>query len=97
MGNYSHVDVSLKIMALKQLRSRFQEKQKMVEKVPRTYEQMCLDKLKEIGISSSAEWSVAMGYASPNGLAKIIRRIKERMPEKMIIHYDKKPRKYEAI
>ena len=98
MGICSHNNktISSHNMALKQLRIRFQEKQKMVEKVPRTYEQMCLDKLKEIGIASSAEWSLAMGYSSSNGLAKIIRRIKERMPEKMIIHYDKKPRKYEA-
>ena len=84
-------------MALKLFKTRIQEKIKMLEKSPRTYEQMCLDKLKEIGISSAAEWAMAMGYASPNGLAKIIRRIKERMPEKMIIHHDKKPRKYEAI
>lgn len=68
----------------------------MEEKVPRTYEQICLDKLKEIGISSVSEWSLAMGYASSNGLTKVIRRIKERMPEKIIIYYNKKPRQYEA-
>lgn len=83
-------------MSLKHLKLRFKERLNMVEKVPRTYEQMCLDKLKEIGISSVSEWSIAMGYASPNGLTKVIRRIKERMPEKMIIHYNKKPRQYEA-
>jgi len=84
-------------MTLKQFRTRFQEKLKMIENIPRTYEQMCLEKLKEIGISSAAEWSVAMGYSSPNGLSKIIKRIKEKMPEKLIIHYDKKPRQYEAL
>ncbi|MFX0022454.1 MAG: hypothetical protein ACFE9S_09000 [Candidatus Hermodarchaeota archaeon] len=84
-------------MSLKQFRTRFQEKLKMVEQIPRTYEEMCLEKLKEIGISSVAEWSLAMGYKSPNGLSKVIKRIKERMPEKIIIHYNKKPRKYEAL
>ena len=83
-------------MSIKQLKLRFQEKLKMVGRIPRTYEQMCLDKLKEIGISSVSEWSIAMGYASPNGLTKVIRRIKESMPEKIIIHYNKKPRQYEA-
>jgi hypothetical protein len=68
----------------------------MVEEIPRTYEQMCLDKLKEIGISSVAEWSMAMGYKSSNGLSKIIKRIKKNMPEKLIIHYNKRPRRYEA-
>ncbi len=84
-------------MSLKQFRTRFQERSKMVEQIPRTYEQMCLEKLKEIGISSVAEWSMAMGYKSPNGLSKVIKRIKERMPEKLIIHTNKKPRKYEAL
>ncbi len=83
-------------MSLKQFRTRFQERLKMVEQIPRTYEEICLEKLKEIGISSVAEWSMAMGYKSPNGLSKIIRRIKESMPEKLIIHYDRKPRRYEA-
>jgi len=63
----------------------------------RTYEQICLDKLKEIGRSSVAEWSMAMGYNSSNGLIKVIKRIQKTMPEKLIIHYDKKPRRYEAL
>jgi hypothetical protein len=84
-------------MSLKQFRTKFQERLKTVEQVPRTYEQMCLEKLKEIGISSVAEWSFAMGYKSPNGLSKVIKRIKERMPEKLVIHYNKKPRRYEAL
>ena len=67
------------------------------QKIYRTYEQMCLDKLKEIGRSSVAEWSVAMGYRSHNGLIKVIKRIQETMPEKLIIHYDRKPRLYEAL
>ena len=84
-------------MSLKQFRTRFQERLKMVEQIPRTYEQICLEKLKEIGISSAAEWSMAMGYNSPNGLAKVIKRIKQKTPEKIKVHQNKKPRKYEAL
>ena len=69
----------------------------MAKKTLRTYEQICLDKLKEIGISSVAEWSLAMGYESTNGLVKVIKRIKSFMPEKLNVHYDKKPRRYEAL
>ena len=68
----------------------------MIEKVPKTYEQICLDKLEEIGIATSAEWSFAMGYESRNGLIKVIKRIKTTMPEKLIIYSNKKPRKYEV-
>ena len=68
-----------------------------LQKMFRTYEQMCLDKLKEIGRSSVAEWSMAMGYNSANGLIKVIKRIQKTMPEKLIIHYDRKPRLYEAL
>ena len=95
MGNVSHKPNNKK-MSLKQFRVRFQEKLKMLEKEMKTYEEICLDKLKEIGISSGAEWSIAMGYESPNGLAKVIKRIRQSMPEKLIIHYDRKPRRYEA-
>jgi len=68
-----------------------------LQKMYRTYEQMCLDKLKEIGRSSVAEWSIAMGYNSSNGLIKVIKRIQKIMPEKLIIHNDRKPRLYEAV
>ncbi|KKL51762.1 hypothetical protein LCGC14_2292280 [marine sediment metagenome] len=63
----------------------------------RTYEQICLDKLKKIGISTSAEWCAAMGYKNDNGLAKVIRRINSNMPYKLKVHYDKRPRRYEAL
>lgn len=63
----------------------------------RTYEQICLDKLKELGISTSAEWSAAMGYESANGLAKIIKRINSNMSTKLKVYYNKKPRRYEAL
>lgn len=69
----------------------------MVEKILKTYEDMCLDKLKEIGTTSAANWAIAMGYESPNGLAKVIKRIKIKTPEKLHIHNDKKPRLYEAL
>ncbi len=68
-----------------------------LQKIFRTYEQMCLEKLEEIGKSSVAEWSLAMGYSSPNGLIKVIRRIQNTMPDKLKVYYDKKPRMYEAI
>ncbi|MFW9972026.1 MAG: hypothetical protein ACFFDF_17685 [Candidatus Odinarchaeota archaeon] len=84
-------------MSSKQYKAKIQEKLHMIEKIPRTYEQICLEKLKEIGISSVAEWSMAMGYQSPNALSKVIKRIKQKTPEKLIIHYDKKPRKYKAL
>ncbi|MFX1366030.1 MAG: hypothetical protein ACFFCE_17155 [Promethearchaeota archaeon] len=66
------------------------------EKPFRTYEQICLDKLKELGRSSVAEWSTAMGYNSSNGLIKVIKRIQEKMPEKLIIYSKTKPRLYKA-
>ena len=68
-----------------------------LQKIYRTYEQICLDKLKEIGISSAAEWSMAMGYSSPNGLIKVIKRIQKTMPDKLKIQNEKKPRRYEAV
>jgi len=68
-----------------------------LQKMYRTYEQMCLDKLKEIGNSSIAEWSMAMGYNSPNGLIKVVKRIEKTMPGKLKIEVEKKPRRYEAI
>ena len=67
------------------------------EEVFKTYEIMCLDKLKEIGRSTAKEWSFAMGYNHRSSLAKIIRRIKERYPEKLKIYEDRYPRLYEAM
>ena len=67
------------------------------QEILRTYEQICLDKLKELGISTSAEWSAAMGYKSANGLAKVIKRISSKMPYKLKVHYDKRPRRYVAL
>lgn len=68
-----------------------------LQKIYRTYEQMCLEKLKEIGRSSVAEWSFAMGYNSSNGLIKVVKRIQKTMPEKLLIYYNRKPRLYEAV
>lgn len=68
-----------------------------LQKLFRTYEQICLDKLKEIGISSAGEWAIAMGYGSPNGLAKIIKRIKKTTPDKLKVYYGRKPIQYEAL
>jgi hypothetical protein len=84
------------MLSLKQLKKQVQQRLKMVEKIPKTYEQICLDKLEEIGTSTAAEWSFAMGYESRNGLIKVIKRIKTNMPEKLIIYSNKKPRRYEV-
>jgi hypothetical protein len=69
-----------------------------LQKEFRTYEQMCLDKLKEIGSSSVAEWSMAMGYSSPNGVIKVIKRIQrtDKLKDKLKVYDNKKPRRYEA-
>ncbi len=67
------------------------------QEILRTYEQICLDKLKELGISTSAEWSAAMGYKSANGLAKVIKRIDRIMPNNLKVYYNKKPRLYKAL
>ncbi len=63
----------------------------------KTYELICLDKLKEIGRTTAREWSFAMGYTHRSSLAKIIRRIKERYPEMIKIYDNRFPRLYEAL
>jgi len=68
----------------------------MTQKLMRTYEQICLDKLKELGKATAREWAEAMGYKNPNALSKVIRRILKTMPEKIKVH-DRKPRVYEAL
>ena len=65
--------------------------------IQRTYEQMCLDKLKELGKSTASEWASAMGYETHNALAKVIRRIVKDTPEKLIVNCNRKPRYYQAI
>ena len=60
----------------------------------RTYEEICLAKLKEIGIATAKEWAFAMGYERHNALAKVIRRIIKTTPEKIIVMYERTPRKY---
>ena len=68
-----------------------------VNEVFKTYELMCLDKLKEIGRSTARDWSFAMGYTHRSSLAKIIRRITERYPEMIKIYDNRFPRLYEAL
>lgn len=63
----------------------------------RTFEIICLEKLKEIGPASAASWAEAMGYDFRASLNKIIRRILENYPEKIKVYRDRKPRKYEAL
>jgi len=67
------------------------------QKVPRTFEQICLDKLKEIGISTASEWCAAMGDMHRSSLAKVIRRILAKNPEKLKIYYNITPRQYEVV
>ncbi|MFX0074012.1 MAG: hypothetical protein ACFE96_01110 [Candidatus Hermodarchaeota archaeon] len=68
-----------------------------VNEVFKTYELMCLDKLKELGRSTAREWSFAMGYTHRSSLAKIINRIKKRYPDKLKIYENRYPRLYEAL
>ncbi|MBY9014343.1 MAG: hypothetical protein KGD68_01495 [Candidatus Lokiarchaeota archaeon] len=70
---------------------------KLKKVIPRTYEQICLDKLKELGKSTASEWANAMGYETHNALSKVIRRIVNDTPEKIIVVYNRKPRYYQAI
>ncbi len=65
--------------------------------IPRTFEQICLDKLKELGKSTASEWATAMGYETHNALAKVIRRIVNDTPHKLVVVYNRKPRYYQAI
>ncbi len=58
---------------------------------------MCLDKLKELGISTASEWASAMGYETHNALAKVIRRILNDMPDKILVNATNKPRYYKAL
>ena len=68
-----------------------------VQEYFRTWEEICLEKLREIGRSSAAEWATAMGYGdNRNGVTTVIKRIRKTMPEKLTIHFNKRPRLYEA-
>ena len=68
-----------------------------VNDVFKTYELICLDKLKELGRSTARDWSFAMGYTHRSSLAKIIKRIKERYPDKLKVYENRYPRLYEAL
>jgi len=69
---------------------------KLKKEVPRTYEQICLEKLRELGIATASQWARAMGYETHNALAKVIKRIIEEYPQDLIVVYNRKPRKYRA-
>lgn len=84
-------------MALDKLKISMEIFNKSKKKVFRTYELICLEKLKELGISTAAEWSAAMNYNHRSSLAKIIKRIKKMYPNKLKIYYNRSPRQYEAI
>ena len=63
----------------------------------KTYEQICLDKLRELGMASAREWAFAMGYKNPNALAKVIKRILRVMPEDILVYNNRKPRLYQVV
>jgi len=63
----------------------------------KTFEQICLDKLREIGMASAREWAFAMGYKNPNALAKVIKRIIRVMPEDLVVLDHRKPRLYQVV
>ena len=69
-----------------------------VQEYYRTWEEICLEKLREIGRCSAAEWAAAMGYGeNRNGVTTVIKRIRKNMPEKLKVYYEKRPRLYEAL
>lgn len=84
-------------MALEKLKFNVEVFIKPKKKVFRTYELICLEKLKELGICTAAKWSAAMGYNHRSSLAKIIKRIAIKYPDKLKIYYDRSPRQYEAL
>ena len=84
-------------MALEKLKFSMDVLIKPKRKIYRTYELICLEKLKELGISTASQWSAAMGYEHRSSLAKIIKRIKMKYPEKLKIYYNRSPRQYEAL
>lgn len=84
-------------MALDKLKSSMDGLIKPKKSDFRTYELICLEKLKELGISTARVWSHAMGYEHRSSLAKIINRIKARYPDKLKIYYNRSPRQYEAV
>jgi hypothetical protein len=57
-----------------------------------------LEKLKEVGRCSAAEWARAMGYGdNRNGVTTVIKRIKKVMPDRLVVYYNTRPRLYEAV
>jgi len=103
MGLYSHKKKNKKKigrelwMMLEKLDKSLEVAIIATEEVFKTYELICLDKLKEIGRSTARDWSFAMGYSHRSSLAKIIKRIKERYPDKLKIYDNRFPRVYEAL
>jgi hypothetical protein len=74
-------------------------KSKIGGKKPRykTFEQICLDKLKELGPSSMKKWARSLGYSNSNGIEKIVKRIQVSTPERLRVRYNVRPRTYEAL
>ena len=63
----------------------------------KTYEQMCMDKLEEIGKSTLMKWAQAMGYTNQNSMSKIVKRLRDdliitRSKSKRLHYYEVTPK-----
>lgn len=68
------------------------------KKVFRTWDEICLDKLKEIGKATLTEWTIAMGYKNSGSMTKPARNLEEQGKIKVIRNKSGKIKKYyEAI
>jgi len=58
----------------------------------KTFDQMCLEKLTELGPSTRTEWALAMGYNSPNAFWNVIKNF---LRDNLIVKNNKiRPIKY---
>ncbi|HEC39930.1 hypothetical protein LCGC14_0224570 [marine sediment metagenome] len=60
----------------------------------KTYDQMLLDKLEEIGKSTLLEWAKAMGYDYSNTMAKFAKNLSDRL---IITRYKSRRVKYYEV
>ncbi len=99
MGSVSHIYIKNVQIKWKRFKKTIIEVLKItVRDYFRTWEELCLEKLREIGRSSASEWARAMGYGeNRNGVTTVIKRIRKTMPEKLRIYYNKRPRLYQAL
>jgi len=63
----------------------------MNEKVFKTFDQMCLDKLKELGTATQKEWAVAMGYDTRNAFWRTVKLF---VKKGLVTEIKKRPYRY---